>query len=276
MIGLWLTMAILAMSAFPAMADDGIEEMVTVRRSILINGEFQRYMPYPFTVTSVNCGVLETSEMKKSNSFFGEKGVWEKKFTGELVSSGWYRFKITGADLAICAPVMDISSEVPKWYTTMYIGSFMEVEPEDLGLLVKGGMIPNNFFGLSTDDSQFSYELVAMSPGTERSLDSFKQNTHFFSDTGRNIVGAIVADGRGFLKNKIMFNEEAPVALVNIQPALPKHLPKGILHNPWVIKIIAALNKPAVQPPPVQLSPAEIMVREGDIVVLIRDETKPY
>lgn len=259
-----LVLAIFALSAFPVMAGGGSEELVTIRRSILINGEFQRYMPYQFTVTSVNCGTLETSQLKTSQSFFGVIGAWEKKNPGELVSAGWYRFKVTGADLAACAPLMDISSTIPTWLVNSYIGSFMEIEPEDLGLLVKNGNVPRNIFGLSTDDTKFSYELVAMSPGTERELASFIHNTHFFSDTGdKKIVGAVVADNRGFLKRKIMFN-------MNPQPERKIKMPT--FHNIGKRNFYVSFEN-IVIPAENYISPEDnIVVKEGDVLVLIRKE----
>lgn len=265
MMTLGLVLAIFTMSVLPVMAGGGSEEMVTVRRSILVTGEFQRYMPYPFTVTSVNCGVLETSEMKMSHPFFGEVGSWEKKYIGEKASSGWYRFNVSGADLSACAPVMDVISEVPTWFANSYIGSFMEIEPEDLGLLVKGKSTPNNYFNLSTDDSQFSYELVAMSPGTERELASFIHNTYFFSDTGDNkIVGAIVSDNRGFLKKKVMFN-------MNPRPERTIQVPT-FRNNGWgkrsvTYKTVTIPAENAVHPED------NLIIHEGDVLVLIRKES---
>jgi hypothetical protein len=261
---LWLVLAICTLSAFSAMAGGGSEEMVTVRRSILVTGEFQRYMPYGFTASYVNCGTLETSQMTISQPFFGVVGAWEKKNPGEAVSSGWYRFNVTGADLSKCAPIIDVTSEVPVWFANMYIGSFMEIEPEDLGLLVKGGNVPSNKFNLSTDDRAFSYELVAMAPGTERELVSFIHNTHFFSDTGdKKIVGAIVADSRGFLKRKVAFN-------VNPLPERTIQVPVYDRRNKN--KIVAYRN--FIIPAENYISPQDnIIVREGDVLVLIRKES---
>jgi len=261
----WLVLAICALSAFPVMAGGGgSDELVTIRRSILITGEFQRYMPYKFTVVSVGCGNLETSQLTMSQPFFGVVGAWEKKNPGEIASSGWYRFSLTGADLSKCAPVMDIISEVPVWFANNYIGSFMEIEPEDVGLFVRGKDIPNNFFKLSTDDRAFSYELVAVSPGTERELASFIHNTHFFSDTGdKQIVGAIIADNRGFLKKKVMFN-------VN-----PK--PQQVIQMPIYHKVgkrnFAVSYREIIIPAENYVSPEDnIIVQEGDVLVLIRKE----
>lgn len=265
--------------ALPAMAED---EMVTVRRSwALSNGTYIRHIPFPFQVPWSNgCGTLEVKEYKKSQSFFGVVGSWETKNGGESVSAGWYRFEVKDADLAACTPLVDFNSNpVSKVYMDMPSGAFMEVEPEDLGLFTKNGVI-ENIFNLSTDDTQFSYELVISAPNTVRTLDSFMKNTHFFSDSGKNIVGAIVADSHGFLKDKISFDQSiqtTSVVKTVSQPVLPRNLPKGFVNNPWVRMIIAALTKPQPpQPPAAQLSPADIMVREGDIVVLIRNEQLPY
>lgn len=250
---MWLALAICALSVFPAMAED-------VRRSFLINGAHQRYVPFAFNVPSINCGNLQVRQLQRSYPFFGQKASWELKYASERVPAGWYRFEIENAYLAACAPVIDIFTQAQ----TSYTGGFMEVEPEDLGLLVKDGTVPNNFFGLSEDDRQFSFELVSMGIGTERTLDSFINDTHFFSDSGKGIVGAIIADSRGFLVKKVMFGE---LAEVENKTALPADLPKGLKNNPWVKKIITQLQKPQVQ-----ISPSDIIVHEGEVLVLIRKE----
>lgn len=263
MISLCLSVAFFALSALPAIADE--TDMVTIRRSILVTGEFQRYMPFHFTAPSVSCGNLETFEMKKTDNLFGNPGSWEKKYVGEQVSQGWYRFKLTGADLATCSPVIDISATIPKWTLTgNYGGSFMEIEPGDVGLLTQGQDVAKNIFDLSTDDRQYSYELVAMSPGTERELASFMQDTHFFSDTGKGIVGAVIADNRGFLKKKVMFN-------LNPQPAKIRSV--SVSHRVGWGRTHVTVNTVTIPAETAISAEDNIIIREGDIVVLIRKES---
>lgn len=254
---------LLALSAFPAMADEN--ELVTLRRSILITGDFQRYIPFPFEVSSVNCGKLEVFQFKRSYQFFNQQASWELKYFGEKVSAGWYRFAVKDADLSKCAPVINItSSPIPKWAAESYSGSFMEIEPEDLGLMARGGLVPNNFFELSTDDIEFSYEMVAMAPGTERELASFINDTHFFSDTGKGIVGAIIPDSRGFLVKKVMFNlDSKPERKIRV-PIFHKSGHNSKYHFKYEEITLTAETV---------ISPEDnIIVREGHILVLIRKE----
>lgn len=246
------------------------EEMATVHRRLLINGTHQRFVPFQFDIPWSAGGVLKVYQFQKSQPFFGEIGKWVLKNPGERVSMGVYRFEIVGADMKLRPPVVDIVVKLPRWQVEVGVGGFMEIEPEDLGLLAKNGNTPNNAFNLSTDDAKYSYEIVCNSIGSERSLDSFRQNTGSFPDSGRNIVGAVVADSRGFLTKKVMFDQNSDPVTASM--LLKGKIPRGLFANPWVKKIIGSLE-PRLEKTP---KPEDIIVNEGDVVILIRDETLPY
>lgn len=225
-----------------------------LKRRILVSGTFQMYMPAAFEVPWGNCGNLKVYEFQKSYPFFGVKGSWQLRQGGTIVPRGWYLFENTETT---CSQVVEVNVQ-DSWFNRF--DGFMEIEPEDVGLFAKGVIEPKNVFGLSEDDRQFSYELVMSGQGTMRVLDSFRANTSSFSDTGKGIVGAIVADQRGFLKRIVMFDEPSSSF------TLPEDLPKGISQNPWVKKLIEqakSLEQPGAE---------DIIIGDTDVVVLIRKE----
>ncbi|EKE25717.1 MAG: hypothetical protein ACD_5C00056G0003 [uncultured bacterium] len=235
--------------SLPATAAYDENELVPVSRTFLIKGVHQRYIPFPFEVP----WGASVWEYKRSFPFFGQQAKWELKYAGENVGAGIYRFESTGDGY------FQIQTEIKRWMLISG-GGFLEIEPEDLGLLVKNGNVPSNVFDLSTDDRQFSYELIRSAIGSERTLDSFMSNTYHYADSGKGIVGAVIADSRGFLVKKVMFADQE-----SSSASILSQLPKGIINNPWVQKLIKAAAAPEVKP-------SDIIVHEGDVVVLIRAE----
>jgi hypothetical protein len=164
-------------------------------------GEFQRFVNFKFQVPNGSCNQMETWQYIRYYGF-GDRGHWEKKVPGTIATKGWYRFVNLDAG-ASCPSTkfsiegnLDFLERMDGWYA-------MELEPEEIGLFVKGKWAENNFFGLSADDRQFSYHLVAPGDEVTTSLDIFfGEETNFIYMSG-DPVGVIIADSRGFLKEII-------------------------------------------------------------------------
>lgn len=169
------------------------------RKVLAGTGEIQRFVDFKFEVPFGDCNQVDTYQYIRYSGW-GEKGHWLKKEPGTLTEKGWYRF--INKDAGICPSKfsiegkLDFLERMESWWT-------MELEPEEIGLFVKGKWSENNFFHLSANDSQYSYYLVASGYELTTSLDVFfGENNEFVYMIGRPI-GAIIADSRGFLKKII-------------------------------------------------------------------------
>jgi hypothetical protein len=165
------------------------------KKTFGVTGEFIVYIPFDFEVPSGNCGGLETWENIPSYpSIYGASlAHWELKISGEFVRHGLYKFKNTES---ICDPKVSIFGTINEMNSSDTLEG-REIEPEDMGILVKGGTKAGNVFGLPTDDRKYSYELVHNSFGMSMSLDVLIKN--WYLGGNREIVGAVLPGERGFL-----------------------------------------------------------------------------
>lgn len=169
-------------------------EYVT-KKTFGVTGEFIIYVPFDFEVPSGNCGRVETWENIPSYpSIYGaDPAHWESKFQGEYVRRGLYKFKNSET---VCDPRFSISGVIDDMNSVDTLEG-REIEPEDMGILVKRGTMAKNVFGLPTDDTLYSYELIHNSFGMSMSIDVLANI--WYIGGNRQIVGAIVVDNRGYL-----------------------------------------------------------------------------
>lgn len=165
-------------------------------------GEIQRFVDFKFEVPFGTCGQTDTYQYVRYYGW-GTPGHWEKKTPGTVTDKGWYRFvnKDAGACLSkfTIQGNLDFLERMEGWYV-------MELEPDEIGLFVKGKWSGNNYFRLSTNDRLYSYYLVAPSDEMSTSLEIFfGENNNFIYMNGTS-VGVIVADSRGFLKQVVWKN----------------------------------------------------------------------
>ena len=171
------------------------------RITISANGEFVYHVNFPFTVPSGNCGNLKVYKYNYSHSLFGQSASWEIVQSGDEVSDGIYKFvnRENECDLTFTIEGSPTNlSQISSW-------TEHEVEAEDIGLLVRNGWTPDNVFNLSTDDYEYSYEMVFNSFGRKTSIEVLLSGA--FNMQG-DIIGAIIPDTRGLLSKVIIFNEK--------------------------------------------------------------------
>lgn len=165
------------------------------KKTFGVIGEFIVYVPFDFEVPSGNCGSVETREYIPSYpSIYGaDPAHWELKSFGEFVRHGLYKFKnsetVCDSRFSIFGVINDINSS-----DTL---QGREIEPEDMGILMKGGTVAKNIFRLSTDDSQYSYDLVHNSFGMSMSVDVLIKN--WYIGGSEQVVGVVLVDDRGYL-----------------------------------------------------------------------------
>lgn len=216
------------------------DELVTVSRKVTTTGEFQQYVPFPFWVTSGECGQLETYHFQQSFQFLGIQGEMTKMDVGTLAPAGFYKFKNPKNE---CSAKFQLNGQVPRWVAEVDSWSTLEIEPEDLGLLSKNGSM-ENVFEISTDDRKISVELVMPSIGSAASLDQVAEGSMFYVGSSKKLVGAVISNDHGFLHKKAMWND------------------------PWLEYdwgVFPFLN-------PIPNDAKDIVVKDGDIVVLIWQE----
>lgn len=212
------------------------------RKVFAMSGEFMEYIPFPFTVPSGNCGNVRTFEYEPSYNYpVYTSAHWQELAPGTEVKSysiGIFKFIVDGS---ICSPEFVVGG-IPNEYDIYGTWSGIEVNPEDLGLFVKGVGIATNYFNLSTDDRQYSY-VIAFSPlgrkYTLNDLISFAGGgTGGIQPSGSTLVGAIVPDERGYLASTI-FNQKS---LTKSMALLAKQAPNIILHDDQVVVLIYKEN----------------------------------
>lgn len=182
------------------------------RKVFSMTGEFIEYIPFSFTVPSGNCGQIKTYEYMPSYTFSGP-AYWQELTPGNIVpgySTGIFKFVVNPS---VCDPEFVVEGVLfdgdvyGKWYA-------LEQNPEDLGILVKGITTAQNYFGLSVDDYQYSYEIVFPSYGRKYTLDQlakYASNGNWGGQpSGSTLVGAIISDSKGYLKT-IFFNQLYPL-----------------------------------------------------------------
>lgn len=180
------------------------------RKVFAVDGKYIAYIPFAFEVPSGNCGNVKVREYVQSEYYPSYVPAhWENRFPGEEIVSyslGIFEFNVDGK---VCSP--EIIVEGPLFEQDIYGGwSAIEQNPEDFGVLVKGVGIAKNYFRLSNDDTQYSYEIVFPPYGRKYTLDdlvkSASNGNSGIQPSGSNLVGAIVPDERGYLSKAIFIS----------------------------------------------------------------------
>lgn len=209
-------------------------------RVFAMDGELIEYVPFSFTVPWGNyCDNVRTYEYIPSyGGYNSQPAHWKELLPGEMVGWGIYKFV---ADGNICKPEAVVYGIVDD--NLVYgVWSGREVEPEDLGVLAKGVGTATNYFNLPTDDSQFSYILVYPPFGRKYALDGLiadaGSGNFGIQPAGSDLVGAIISDNRGFLK-QLLFS---PSNLDKSVKMLNKYAKNIILYDDQVVVLIYKEN----------------------------------
>lgn len=176
------------------------------RKVFAMNGEFIEFIPFSFTVPS-GCGNIKTFEFIQSSNFpIQAPAYWQELTPGQQTESyslGIFKFQV---DAGACSPELVIEGQLND-HNIYGIWSGIEQDPEDLGILMKNSELVTNYFGLSADDSQYSYVLAFSPFGRKYTLDNLAIAVNIgnagIQPAGSELVGIIIPNERGYLSKII-------------------------------------------------------------------------
>lgn len=186
-----MVFGILLISGVSASADD-----FQIKKIFFGKGTFQRFVGFDFIVPQTDCQNLLV--YKYEPGFWGQPGQWALKKPGQPVKRGLYRFvnfEVECSRKFIIEGTTNEIEEIETWQV-------LEVEPEDVGLLVRNSWIPNNYFNLPTNDRVASFYILMPNPGMNSSLRTIARHEDFIYMIG-DLRAVIVSDSAGFLKRYI-------------------------------------------------------------------------
>lgn len=172
------------------------------RMAFAVKGDVLVYVNFKFEVPIGNCGQVQVYQYERSYHS-GRSAYWRLLNPGEMTDypTGIYLFRSSQAE---CSPVVQISG---KLIDINVYGSWtgLEIEPNDVGIL-SPKMKNENVFGLSEDDTQYSYNLVFNPYGYKTNLGTVMDNPNIFN-MHCDSAGIIIPNQRGFLSEKILWGK---------------------------------------------------------------------
>lgn len=179
------------------------------RKVFAMKGTFLEFIPFQFTAPT-GCGNIRTYEYVPGYNYpTYTPAHWEEVEPGTQPVSyavGIYKFVVSGG----CSPEILLQGELNEM--DLYGGwSGIEIEPEDVGLFVRGLGVLKNYFKLPTDDREFSYVAAFPPYGRKCSFDdliSYTSGGVGIRPSASNLVGVILPDQRGYM-SKIIFSPKS-------------------------------------------------------------------
>ena len=191
-------MILLAMAfffSFVSISMAAAAENYPARKVFFGVGEIQKSIPFSFEVPVGSCENLKTYQLIPGD--WQTKGKWKLLEPGTIAPQGVYRF--VNEDKLGCSVRFDIEGEV-SWSKLYESFSFREIEPGDVGLLVKNHWKPGNPFKLPTNDLVASFYLLQPNIGMNLNIAVINQHPNDFIYFQGFLYGVIICDNQGFLK----------------------------------------------------------------------------